>query len=99
LNIRALDCTYKEILGYTDTDERSLLFDYNCIDKDYYAAKKPRIYVNSNEFYFNITKFAFFEYLIFDAINTMAYSDTIQEILKYSPILYCSASETGVSFY
>jgi hypothetical protein len=69
LKVRALRCDSVEAQLLPKSKEDQRWFYEQCIYYSSSADERPVVYVNSNNFYFNITKSATFEDIIFDGIN------------------------------
>ncbi|CDW73143.1 UNKNOWN [Stylonychia lemnae] len=66
LNVRALSCEKLSSIGYTFVGGGELK-EY-CIFLNGFE-EFPKLYINSNMFYFNITRYAYFENVFFDGSN------------------------------
>ena len=71
LVVRALRCDSKEASSIKEAKNDKAWFKSNCVAND---SERPIVYVNAPNFYFNITKEAIFEDVIFDAVNTFGHT-------------------------
>lgn len=72
LIIKPMSCDDLNAKRTKDATANINWFQGNCVDMKNGKDQRPIVYVNDASFYFNITKSAVFENLIFDGINAFA---------------------------
>ena len=98
--IKPLDCNVDDTtfatLGLLDRTDAT--FTGFCTDIS--AGAKPYIYVNQENFVFNITRYAKFEYLLFSGIN-MAANGNVNDTVSQYPDVLCNVATTpnGKEYY
>ena len=76
LVVRALRCDSQEASSIKEAKSDMTWFKNNCVAND---SERPIVSVNAPNFYFNITKEAIFEDVIFDAINTFSHAFVVDQ--------------------